>query len=284
MRRDTDLLVARACAIATAIAVSAGLSAGPVAAQELTIRVTPPIIRMTMFAGGSELRVEGRMAAGARAVVVIAGPEIDETLNLKRRVGPIWLNAGKVEVAGAPSLYLLLSPAPLRDLLRQDELARVHLDEAGIERRMRVRSAGADADTVRADYLSLKLDEGRYQFLVDAVRSEPDAAGGGATFAAGLQWPRTALPGTYGATVFECRDGAVARSATTTIEVVRAGLAATMRNAADGHAVVYGASAVLVMMVLGFGIDFLVARVRRLRARGAGRPPRTLARNDVAVH
>ncbi len=270
--------------VVTAMIAGLCASASPVAAQDLTIRVTPRVVRMTMFAGGTQVRVDGRMAADARAVVVVTGPNVDETFNRKRRFGPVWLNSGKVEVARVPSLFLLLSPAPLGDLLRPDEIDRARLDEAGIKRRMRVRPPDADVPAVRDDYVSLKVGEGRYQFVFDGVRSERDAAGGVASYAAELRWPRTAPPDTYEVTVCECRGGVLTRTATATLEVTRAGMAAVLLEAAGNHAMAYGAIAVLVMMVLGFGIDFLVARVRRLRARRAHRLPRTVARKDIAVH
>jgi len=283
MRKATERNRTRAPWIVTAT-IACLCASAPVAAQDLTIRVSPDVVRMTMFATGSEVRVEGRMAADAQAVVVITGPDADETFNRKRRFGPIWLNSGKVEVARVPSLFVLLSPAPLGDLLRPDEIDRARLDEAGLKRRMRVQPPDADLSAVRDDYVALKVGEGRYQFVFDGVRSERDAARGIATYAAELQWPRTAPPDTYQVTVYECRGEVLTRRATATLEVTRAGVAAVLLEAAGNHAMAYGTIAVVVMMVLGFGIDSLVARVRRLRARRTRRPSRTVARNDIAVH
>jgi hypothetical protein len=72
--------------------------------------------------------------------------------------------------------------------------------------------------------------------------------------------------------------------ASTILEVREVGLAALMRGLAEHHAGVYGVLAVAVMMMLGFGIDFLVAAVRRCRTRGDVHRVDALAHKDVAAH
>jgi hypothetical protein len=273
----------RPLALGIVVAAAVCLGAARAEGQDLSIRLTPEVIQMGTFASGARLRIEGTVAANAQAVVVITGRDTDEIFNRKGRVGPIWVNSGKVQVAGVPSLFLAFSPAPLGAFLGREAIERWQLDEAAIKRRVRVRPAAADRPAVRDGYVALKVEEGSYRAVTDAVRMEK-GAGGAATYAVELLWPKTAPPGSYQATVYECRDKAVTRAVSTSVEVREVGLAAGMRHLADDHAPLYGAIAVVVMMALGFGIDFLVAWFRHSRPRRPGRPADALAHKDVAVH
>jgi hypothetical protein len=269
-------LRARRVGLLAALAVC--LCAAPGAGQEVSIRVAPQTIARGAFSGVSQVRIEGTIASGARAVVVIRGSDSDETFNRKGRFGPIWINAGKVEVTGAPSLFLAFWPAPLETFLGQDAIDRWQLDIAAIRTRLGVQPSTADGAAVRADYLALKAEEGSYHVARDGVRIEPEADGR-SKYVVELAWPRTARPGTYQATVYECSNNTVSGSASTAIDVEQAGVAALLRNMAEERATFYGAIAVAIMLGLGFGIDFLVARLRRSRARPRTRPPVEVARH-----
>jgi hypothetical protein len=259
------------------------VAAGAAGAQGLSVSVTPDLVTLGTFAADARLRVEGTLAAGAQAVVVIAGSEADETFNRKGRFGPIWVSAGKVHVTGVPAVLLVYSGPPVESFLPRSVVDGARLDEAGVGRQLRLAPAEADQPAVRAHYLGLKRAEGTYQFVTDAVRVET-AGDGRATYVLDLAWPKTAPPASYRATVFECRDGAITRTASLDLAVRQVGLAAFLRGFADDYAPLYGVTATVLMMGLGFGIDFLVARIRRARARRSGQPVEARVRTDASVH
>jgi uncharacterized protein (TIGR02186 family) len=283
MRKDTevDRTLVGALAFCLGLAGVVGAATVGAVAQEQSIRITPPVVQMATFSGGGGVRIEGAVDADAQVVVAIRGKETEDLLNRKGRVGPIWINSGKVAVSRVPSLFLVFSSASLETILTPEAIEQAALGQAGLTRRMVVSPSTADGPEVRADYVALKTGEGSFRLVEGAVRLDK-ATGGRTRYSLELQWPTTAPPGTYTATLYECRGGAVTRTVSTGLEVAEVGIAALMRDLAENHGAWYGVIAIVVTMLLGFGIDALVARVRRAR-RG---PPRTVssAHEDVRVH
>ena len=58
-------------------------------------------------------------------MLVIRGPDKEETFNKKVRAGPIWISSGQVHITGVPSLFLSFSPAPVRSFRE------LHIDLGG---------------------------------------------------------------------------------------------------------------------------------------------------------
>jgi hypothetical protein len=276
-----DRGLARALTFSAALAGACG--GAPALARGQTIEVAPAVIRMATFGGGGRVRVSGAVEAAAQVIVAIRGSETEEDFNRKGRVGPIWVNSGKLTISRVPSLFLAFSSAPQAAILTPAALQQAGLDEGGLTSRMVVRPPAADRPAVRREYVGLKTAEGSYRWDEGAVQVEAPA-GGRRRYALDLDWPTTARPGVYTATVYECRDGGIAGTASTRFEVAEAGVAAFMRGLAERRGGLYGSLAVAVMMLLGFSIDALVARLRRARAR---RPPpgaASSAQHGVRVH
>lgn len=270
---------------AAVLAAVAVLALPPAAAAQGTasIQLSPSVIEIGTFSSAVRLVVDGTVAGGAQAVVVITGADAHETFNRKGRFGPIWISAGKVDVSGVPAVFLAFSAAPVDTFLSREAIDRSMLDDAAIKRRLVLAPVEADEPLMRDHYLALKLDEGTYRLVTDAVNFEA-AAQGGTRYAVEFAWPATVPPGRYQATVYECRGGDVTDRASTTVEVREVGVAALVRRFAERQATVYGTLAVALMMSLGFGIDALVARFRRVRGRRTGRPAGPRAGSDVPVH
>ena len=69
--------------------------------QPSTAKVTPPVVPMGTFYGGAQIRVEGTVPLGSKIVVAIRGSDVTEVFNNVGRVGPIWVNTGKVSISGS---------------------------------------------------------------------------------------------------------------------------------------------------------------------------------------
>ena len=265
-RRRALLLAA---ALAGVAVLFPAVALGP--PQEV-IRLTPPSIEMGAFYGGSSLRIEGRTERGCAPVVVVRGPEVKEAFSRKGRSGPIWVNAGKLEISGVPSLFLCFSPAPVRSLLSAEAVARGGLDEAALKSRLVIEPARMDHEVIREHYLKLKAEEGMLGVFPDGVQTgQPGESG--VAYSVELQWPRKAPPGTYEVSVYECRDGAIIRHSTAPLRVTPVGFPAALGRLARGHGAAYGVIAVLIAAMAGFGMDFFASRLMRRRARVPLRMP-----------
>jgi len=303
MRADTEPGPARGRAralwLALVFLVSAGVLGNPLPPRSApSLRLSPDTVRMGAFYGGATVRIEGEAPPGADVVVVIRGAEEPEIFNRKARVGPVWVNVDRVHVSGMPSLFLRLGGGELQSLLDPASVDAYRLDERALTRGMRCRThcrcrvgeapaggsdtslpcpTGADPDErslelIRTSFLALKADEGSYQVHPDAVRVSTSATGS-TLYAAELDWPRRARPGSYRVEALACRDRSVLGRTSANLLVVSVGFPARMGALSRTHAAAYGAGAVLAAAAAGFAMDLLVRRRRPRRPSPLGKAP-----------
>ncbi len=271
--------VPRAAAFAAAVLCVAVPGRG--GAESLSL--TPATLRVGMFTVNARLRVAGRAAAGTDVVVVVRGRDVREVLTRKTRFGVVWVAGGKVEVSGAPALFLVFSRRPVRALLPRPAIDQFVLDERALVAGMHVAPREADGAQTREAYLRLKVDDGSYRSVTEGVEVGAPVDGK-VPFAVEFTWPATAPPGSYTALAYECRGGAVVGESSASFEVAESGLAAGVKHLADDHGATYGALAVGVTLSLGFGLDSALAWVRRRRGVGRWRRDQGRVRGNVGVH
>lgn len=247
--------------IASSLAIA--FLAGGVAPPALIRDVSPKVIEVGAFYEGANVRVEGVAPPGSQMIVTVTGSERPEAFNRKARFGPIWLNAGKVRISGAPSLFLRFSAG--RVLVQQDRecMAGRELDQAAVTERIHIDPVPPDSRTaaaLRADYLALKQGDGVYLFTNSGIAAGPPQADG-VPYTLRFRWPKKAPPGEYYIHAYAVRNGAVESQASAAIPVVRAGFPAWLAGLAENQASLYGITAVLIGALAGFGIDFLSTRL-----------------------
>jgi hypothetical protein len=253
----------------------AGLLGGVVPAPamaDVRISVEPARLQIPTVPGQLRILIEGTVAPDAAPAVVVRGRESESVFNRKVRVGPIWLNSGRVHITGTPSLLLVFAPAPLAELLDRADIDAHQLDLQAVRSHMHVEPEAADEAAIRDSYLALRTEDASYRF----VEGAPGAVQAGdepGSYSVVLAWPMKAPPDQYEVSVYECRGGRVTGVATVPLEVVKVGVAAWLAGAATDHAPMYGAVAVAVAISLGFAIDFLVTFLRRRGARRGGSAP-----------
>jgi uncharacterized protein (TIGR02186 family) len=221
------------------------------------MKVTPSVIEVGAIYDGAQVEVRGEVRIGARIIVTVRGPVKDEVFNRKRRAGPIWINSGKVQISGIPSLFLRYSSDRLGNWVSSDCLRSYQIDEVSIRDQVRMHPPDPSAGhLIRADYLAMKTRQGLYQFTDGGVQIA-EYGGRRAYFTATIQWPRHAPPATYEVGAYEILRGSVVRHASVPLDVVQVGFPATISGLATKRASAYGLLAVLVAVLAGFGIDFL---------------------------
>jgi putative transmembrane protein Alph_Pro_TM len=226
-------------------------------------KITPQVIEVGAFYDGANVRVEGVAALRSKVIVTITGSDREERFSRKGRFGPIWANAGKVRISGAPSLFLRFSAEPVRDMLGGDSIARAGLDEASVIAHMHLEPSSGNPGVnaaLRSSFLALKREEGVYSFADRGVtmgRSGNDSA----LYTLEFRWPKKAPPAEYEVRVFEVHDRAIIREGSISLSVVRTGFPAWLAGLAENRASLYGIAAVLIGALAGFGIDFLTTRI-----------------------
>ena len=234
---------------------AAALSAAGAPQPRLTCEVAPRVIGMGAFYNGADLRIGGIAAAGSKVIVTIAGRGHEERFNRKSRLGPVWIGAGRVRMAGAPSLFLRFDPEPISGMLDRDTIALRQLDEASLSAHIAVDPHGPADARLRADFLALKKTDGTLLLSESGVVLKP--APDGAAYAVNLRWPKKAPPAEYEVHVYEVRGGSITAETSVPLSVVRSGFPAWLAETAEHRAPLYGITAVLIGVLAGFGIDFV---------------------------
>lgn len=232
--------------------------------QPSAVKITPRVVEVGTFYDGARVRVEGAAAPRSKVIIAITGSDREERFKQKTRFGPVWLNAGRVRISGAPSLILRFSTGPVAALLGKETLASLRLDEASLTARMQIEPPPPDPAgdaALRSAYLALKKGEGIYNFGDGGVSiDESDEC---AAYQLEFHWPAKAPPARYTVHVYEIRDGAVIAQESVPLAVVRSGFPAWLAGLAENHASMYGLTAVLIAALAGFGIDFLTTHLFR---------------------
>ena len=235
------------------------LGAGP--------RVTPEIVRMGTLYGGALLRVEGVKAPEAEIIVTVRGGTVKETFNKLGRVGPIWGITGKVTITNTPSLLLVFSSVPVSACLPREVIDQYGLDRIAVTKQMHIASDTADYDRIAEDYWRYKIRQGNYRLVNGTIETRP-AGEDGIPYSLEFTLPKTAAAGKYAIGVLECQGGEIVRATELPLQVVEVGFPALVTFLATQHAAAYGAIAVVVAMLAGFGIDLIAARILKKRIVG----------------
>ena len=269
---------------ATLLAIS--LAAQALASPPATVKVTPSVVEMGTFYGGTKLRVEGIVPSGSKVVVIVRGKDLTEFYNRVGRVGPIWINTGKVTVSGVPTLLLVFSSEPLHDCLCRQAMDDYLCDADALKKQMKIKPQEEAADSIAEDFLKLKVRQGNYQISGGGIQMGEAAqaldgtsslttvseAAEALTSTEGTEpyslefiWPKSASVGTYVIRVHACRDGEVMESTMVPLKVVEVGFPAMITSLARNRASIYGIASIIIAMLAGFGIDFITSRIFKKR-------------------
>jgi len=262
MKRILRLLLTTA----TAALVTAGGAAQVDEPAAGRLSLAPDRIEIGMFYEGAEVRVEGEAPPDTDIVVVIRGPETEESFNKKVRAGPIWINSGQVHISGAPSVFLSYSSKPLDSFLPAETILRYQLTPEAAKRHMDLDAGGdvIDEDVIADNFITMKAGVNTYQVHNSGETALTVDDG---RFTLDLAWPKTARPAVYEVSAYSFRDGEAIQTSTAGFEVVSAGAPAQIHDFAMNKSAQYGLLAVLLAVIAGFGIDFIVSRVFGSRAK-----------------
>jgi uncharacterized protein (TIGR02186 family) len=241
-------------------ALSGGQAPAEPAAGPAMLAVTPDTVRVGLFFNGALLHVQGSVPAGHQAAVLCTGKEGRLDLKKKGRVcGLFWMNTGDVVFDHVPSVYLLCTSAPLKELAPAAVLTRFGVGVEGLEARATTGSQAMFGELVR-----LKEDEKLWSVAESTISLKP-GSDGRLEAAADLFLPARTPPGEYRIRLLSFRDGEGTAAAETTAIVRQGGLAAFTSRMAHERGLLYG----IVCVVLAIAAGMLTGVVF---GRGSRRP------------
>lgn len=180
-------------------------------------------------------------------VVVVKGPVQSVTIREKQRVAGIWVNAEALRYRSAPSFYAVASSRPLADVLdaRARAIYEVGLDSLQLSPASAAPSAVQDRFT--RGLVAQRRRSGLFYEAPGAVEITE-----GVLYRARIDVPARVPVGRFTAETFLVRDGRVLAAAVRDIDVRKSGFERFVALAADRHELLYGLTAVVLSVLLGW--------------------------------
>ena len=227
-----------------------------VSAREVQIRYS--------FSGAQLLLFGAVVYPGGRApdrpvdiAVVLRGPVQPILVREKQKIAGIWMNADSNRFRSAPSYYAVASSKPVGTLVDERTAA---IYELGLDNMQLSPGGGALPDKERrfeAGLLDLRRRQGLYSESANGVEITD-----GVLYRAVITIPSQVPVGTYTAETFLIDRGKVIAAATRDIQIDKSGFERFVALAARRHEGLYGLTAVL--LSLGMGWAAAAAFRRRL--------------------
>ena len=217
-----------------------------VSARSIEIRYSFSGAQLLLF--GAILYPGGKVPSrAADIVVVLKGPVEPIVVREKQKIAGIWMNADQNRFRSAPSYYAVASSRPLRELVDERTAAIFELGLRGLQLSP---GGGALPDKERrfeSGLLDLRKRQGLYGEQPGGVEISD-----GVLYRARIAIPSQVPVGTYTAETFLIDRGKVIAAATRDVEVGKAGFERFVALAARQHGFLYGLTAVLLSLALGW--------------------------------
>lgn len=190
-------------------------------------------------------------------IVVIRGPDADMTVRRKARIAGVWVNRDQMKFGGMPAYYYLASTRPLDKIASAQTLARYQLGLAHVEpQKILTTRYPGKAEPFRIAAVAERARDGLY------AQTENVEFLSYSLFRVHVPIPATVPRGEYTVEAYLFRDGTVMSAQSTPLYVDQKGLERRLYRFAHASPFVYGLSAVLMAMFIGW-LSSLVIRQQR---------------------
>lgn len=231
--------------------------AQPAMAQEhVVVGLSEDRVSITTDFEGSEIFVFGAVRRDAPppeaprldVIVTVEGPRGPVDVRQKSRVAGIWINQDSGVIDAAPSFYAVAGTGPVDAILAADEDRRFRIS---IPRRVGqvVTMPGiADPPRFAEALVRLRSASGAYREGGEPVELAEDTL-----FSTSFQLPANLVEGAYEVRIFLLRGGHLIDAYSRQIEVSKVGLEQFLYALAHDYPMIYGALALVIAVVAGWG-------------------------------
>ena len=217
-----------------------------ISARQVQIRYSFTGAQLLLF--GAIVYPGGRAPSRpADIVVVLRGPVEPILVREKQKIAGIWMNADSNRFRSAPSFYAVASSRPIAELVDERTAA---IYELGLDNLQLSPGGGALPEKERrfeAGLLDLRKREGLYSQNSRGVEISDRVL-----YRATITIPSQVPVGTYTAETFLIDRGKVLAAATRDIQIDKSGFERFVALAARRHEFLYGLTAVLLSLALGW--------------------------------
>lgn len=226
----------------------------PMDGEAIVADLSENLIAITSNFTGAEILLFGNVDAPDNVtpalqrdiVAVVRGPYEPLVIRRKERIAGIWVNTDAYDVPAAPGFYHVASTRPLDKIASTKvfQNAEIGLPALNI-------STGDDTTVLPVSYrdavVRAKLDEGLYAEAPGSITFV-----GPSLFRAEIALPANVPVGSYVATVYLVRNGAISSQRSINLIINKSGIERFMYNFAQKTPFFYGIAAVLVALFAGW--------------------------------
>lgn len=179
------------------------------------------------------------------------------TINVKGKVGPLWMNVKQYRVMGLPLMYKIHSTKALSEILPPKLAEELGIGYENLKKQMRLEiirgeKEEGDNDLIFDGILKIKTEANLYN--IDEKRIHIT---GGKLFKHSFRFPPGAKEGTYVAESYIIKDGKLLGRGMDKIVIQKTGLEAALTEMANDMPVLYGIMAVVVAIGMGLLVGFI---------------------------
>lgn len=245
-----------------AIGLVAALSlVGAAGAETLIVALSTSEVQISSNFTGDSVAVFGAIEPDPSSLladdydiaVVLKGPDQDVVTRRKEHFLGVWVNGTSATLADVPAFYAVHSTKPLAEIAEAATLASLELGMEYVGIKPEENLDPATAAEFALAFRRLKTEAGLYVEAAPAVITV-----GASVFQTNFVLPAHIPIGEYEARVYLFRAGEVVNQAGGTLTVSKTGFEQLMYVAAQRQPLVYGATAVLLALFVGWlaGIVF----------------------------
>ena len=205
---------------------------------------------------GAVLDPRGQAGQGYDIVVVLKGPSEPVRLREKERFAGVWVNAESNDFRSVPSFFAVASSRPIDQIVDEKTAAIYEFGTGYIQLSPSGTIDPEQQQRFALGLVDLKERQGLYKEDMTGVSITEDVL-----YQARIDLPSNVTTGTYTAETFAVTQGRVIASAESQVEVRKVGLEREVEYASQNYGLLYGAIAVMLSVLMGWGAGRLFARL-----------------------
>jgi uncharacterized protein (TIGR02186 family) len=224
---------------------------GSLQAKPLVADLSQYRIEIDSSFNGTRLLLFGARNETGDIVVVVRGPEKRFTVRRKERVAGIWMNHRERRFDNVPTYYVLASSKPL---------SQMHPTEIFKSLRIGAKEAVMENGVGDPVFAAALLERAQVSQLY-SLESQKVSFMGESLFKLVIPFPDNIPGGNYSADVYLFNDGQLTGMQSIPLHVEKTGFDAWVYDVAQNHSVLYGMTAILIAVSIGWGASSLMRRV-----------------------
>lgn len=205
------------------------------------------LVAITTGFAGTDVLLFGAVEGPGDVIMVVRGPNHDQLVRRKSRVGGIWINTSQARFEDIPSFYRVAATRPLTDIASPSVLDRHQIGLSHLALPIAEDKAPARAGEFRDALIRLMV---RYNLYGDDVGDITFL--GGRLFRSEVHLPTNVPTGTYMVEVYQVSRGEVVSAQTTPLIISTTGVGADVFDFAHNQSASYGIIAILLAAVAGW--------------------------------